>query len=63
MSFLIAGGAALSVVGGLFGSGKARRARRAAAAEKKRQEEEVSWHLSSLIDLPPSLWLAAHPEF
>ena len=42
MSFLIAGGAALSVVGGLFGSGKARRARRAAAAEKKKQEAKLA---------------------
>ena len=42
MSFLIAGGAALTIAGGLFGSGKARRARRAAAAEKKKQEIKLA---------------------
>ena len=42
MSFLIAGGAALSVVGGLFGMGSAKRARRRAAAEKKKQEVKLA---------------------
>ena len=42
MSFLIAGGAALTIAGGLFGSGKARRAKRVAAAEKKKQEIKLA---------------------
>ncbi len=41
MSFLIAGGA-LTVAGGLFGMGSAKRARRAAAAEKKKQEAKLA---------------------
>ena len=42
MSFLIAGGAALTIGGGLFGAGKARKARRAATAEKKKQEAKLA---------------------
>jgi len=42
MSFLIAGGAAVSIIGGLIGSGSAKRARRAAAAEKKKQEAKLN---------------------
>jgi len=41
MSFLIAGGAVLSVAGGLFGMGSAKKARRAAAAEKRKQEAKL----------------------
>ena len=41
MSFVIAGGAAVSIIGGLIGGGKAKRAKRAAAKKLKKMNAKM----------------------